>query len=321
AAVAVAGVYALAQPREVGAWISARTAEVTGSSGGLANTPGRLGSLDTNQRLQWWGEAARSAQGHPAIGEGAGSFPLVHLRERSSGEDRLNVRQPHNLVLEIASGLGIVGVALLACIVAGVAWAAIRAWQANAPPEVALPLAVFAAFLLQSQLDWTWTVPALTTAAMAAGGVVIAAAAPGPAPPGHSVPRAVVASAWGLVPVIALSALVPWWSQEKVASGNQAIAAGQPAIAEQRAREASGLNPLAIQPWLLRARAAALLGDPVGLRTSAERATEVQPANPAGWVLLAIAFGDTPRGDAAWREVLALSPNDVRARIALGLAG
>ena len=42
----VAGAYALAKPRDVGAWISARTAEVTGTSGGLANTPGRLGSLD-----------------------------------------------------------------------------------------------------------------------------------------------------------------------------------------------------------------------------------------------------------------------------------
>ncbi len=321
AAVAVAGVYALAQPREVGAWISARTAEVTGTSSGLNNTPGRLGSLDTNLRTEWWGEAARSAGDNPVIGEGAGSFPLVHLRERSIGNDRLNVRQPHNLVLEIASGLGIVGVALLACIVAGVAWAAVRAWQAHAPPEVALPLAVFAAFLLQSQLDWTWTVPALTTAAMAAGGVVIAAAAPGPAPPGRGVPGPVVAGAWALVPVIALSAMVPWWSQEKVASGNQAISAGQPAIAEERAAEASGLNPLAVEPWLLRARAAALLDDRVGMRRAALRATEVQPANPAAWSLLAVAYGDSPEADAAWRRVLELNKYDVRAAVALGLAG
>jgi O-antigen ligase len=125
--VTVAGAYALAKPRDVGAWISARTAEVTGTSGGLANTPGRLGSLDTNQRLQWWGEAARSAGDNLLVGEGAGSFPLVHLRERTTGEDRLNVRQPHNLVLEIASGLGLVGLALLGCLVAGVAWAGARA--------------------------------------------------------------------------------------------------------------------------------------------------------------------------------------------------
>ncbi len=315
--VAAAGAYALAQPREVGAWISARTAEITGTSGGLANTPGRLGSLDTNQRLDWWGEATRSVRDNALVGEGAGTFPLVHLRERLNGQDLLNVRQPHNLVLEIGSGLGIVGLALLACLLAGVAWAAVRAVQDRAPPTIALPLAVFGAFLMQSLLDWSWTVPALTTAAMAAGGVVIASAAPGPAAPGRTLPRPVVAGAWALAPIIVLSAIVPWWSQEKVAQGNQAIAAGQPAVAQERAVEASDLNPLAVQPWLLQARAAALAGDPVGMRVAAQRATQVQPQNPAAWVLLATAYGDTPAGLAAWREVLVLSPLDARARLAI----
>jgi len=114
---------------------------------------------------------------------------------------------------------------------------------------------------------------------------------------------------------------VPWWSQEKVASGNQAISAGQPAIAEARAAEASGLNPLAVEPWLLRARAAALLDDRVGMRRAALRATEVQPANPAAWSLLAVAYGDSPEADAAWRRVLELNKYDVRAAVALGLAG
>ncbi len=317
ALVAVAGAYALAKPRDVGTWVSARTAEITGTSGGLANSPGRLGSLDTNQRLDWWGEAARSVRDNALLGEGAGTFPLVHLRERLSGEDRLNVRQPHNLVLEIGSGLGIVGLALLACLIAGVAWAAVRAFQDRAPPTVALPLAVFGAFLLQSQLDWSWTVPALTTAAMAAAGVVIATAAPGPAPPGRAVPQPAVGGAWALVPIVILSAVLPWWSQEKVASGNQAISAGQPAVADERAAEASDLNPLAVQPWLLRARAAALMGDPAAMRMAARRATEVQPSNPAGWTLLAIAYGDTAAGRAAWQQVLVLSPQDQRARLAL----
>lgn len=317
AGVAVAGAYALAKPREVGTWISARTAEIGGQSGGLANTPGRLGSLDTNQRVEWWREATRSAVSNPVLGEGAGSFPLVHLRERATGEDRLNVRQPHNLVLEIASGLGLVGLALLGCIVGGVAWAGARAFQRRGPPTTALPLAVFGAFLMQSLLDWTWTVPALATAAMAAGGVVIAAATPGAAAPGRSAPRAVVAGAWAIAPVIMLSALVPWWSQERVAAGNQAIAAGQPAIAIARADEAAGLNPLAVQPWLLRARAAALLDDTLDMRAAARRATQVQGRNPAGWGLLAVAYGDSAEGRAAWRRVLVLNPRDQRARRAL----
>ena len=83
----------------------------------------------------------------------------------------------------------------------------------------------------------------------------------------------------------------------------------------------AGLNPLAVEPWLLRARAAALLDDRVGMRRAALRATEVQPANPAAWSLLAVAYGDSPEADAAWRRVLELNKYDVRAAVALGLAG
>ena len=319
AAVGVLGVvgYSAANPDTVGNWISTRASEVAGTSGGLANTPGRLGSLDTNQRIDWWTEAERSIEQAPLIGEGAGSFALVHLRERTSAEDRLNVRQPHQLVLEVLSGLGVIGLALLGCLVAGIAWAVVRARTRGAPATIALPLAIVAAFLLQCQLDWTWTVPALTTAAMAAGGVLIAAGAPGPAAPGRSLPRGAVVAGWILVPVLTISALMPWWSQQDVAAGNAAVAAGQPALADSKASEASWLNPFSIQPWLLKARAAALRGDPVALRDAARQATVVQPDNPSAWTILALALGDSAAGRNAWRHVLQLNPLDIRARAAL----
>lgn len=313
--------YSAARPAQVGNWISTRAAQISGTSSGLANTPGRLGSLDTNQRLDWWGEAARSAQQNPLIGEGAGSFALVHLRERVTPENRLNVRQPHQLVLEVFSGLGVIGLALLACLIGGVVWAAVRARHNRAGPAAALPLAVVAAFLLQSQLDWTWTVPALTTAAMAAAGVLIAAAAPGPAALARAASAGRAALAWVVAPIVMASALLPWWSQEQVAKGNAAVAAGQPAVAEARASDAAALNPFSIQPLLLRARAAALRNDPVALRDAARDATIVQPDNPGGWTVLALALGDTPAGRAAWRHVLVLNPLDQRARAALGLPG
>lgn len=313
--------YTAARPDEVGGWISARASEIAGTSGGLANNPGRLGSLDTNQRIDWWKEAATSIERSPIIGEGAGSFPLVHLRDRTSPEDRLNVRQPHNLVLEVMSGLGIIGLALLGAVFAGIAWAVVRAKQRGAPPTIALPLAIVGAFLLQSQLDWTWTVPALTTAALAAGGVLIAAAAPGPAAPGRSLPRAAIAGGWVLAPILIISALMPWWSQQDIADGNAAVASGQPGLADSRASEAAALNPFSIQPWLLKARAAALRGDTVALRDAARRATEVQPDNPEAWTVLALALGDTAAGRAAWREVLRLNPLDARARASLEVTG
>jgi len=55
----------------------------------------------------------------------------------------------------------------------------------------------------------------------------------------------------------------------------------------------------------------------VGMRAAARRATQVQPQNPAGWTLLAIAYGGSAAGRAAWQQVLVLSPGDARARLAL----
>jgi Flp pilus assembly protein TadD len=120
-----------------------------------------------------------------------------------------------------------------------------------------------------------------------------------------------------LVPVLIISALMPWWSQQDVAAGNAAVAAGQPAMADSKASEASWLNPFSIQPWLLKARAAALRGDPVALRNAARQATVVQPDNPSAWTILALALGDSAAGRNAWRHVLQLNPLDIRARAAL----
>ncbi|MCU0308847.1 MAG: O-antigen ligase family protein [Thermoleophilia bacterium] len=290
-----------------------------GGTDAVANDPGRLTSLESNNRLDWWSEALRGYEDAPVLGNGAGSFPLVHLRERDQGEDRLRVRQPHQLALQALVELGPLGVLLLGAAVGGIAWAAVRARRRAADPTVGLPIAVAAAFLVQSQLDWSWSIPALAAAAAGAGGVVIAAAAPG-ARERPALPRWALPVLAGAVLVMVASTLLPWWSQEQVNAGNQAIAAGRPAAAEARADEARALNPLSVQPLILRAQAAALRGDPVAVVSAAREATEVQPDNPATWKLLARLLGTaTPEAVRAWRRVLELSPRDQSARQALGL--
>ena len=134
-------------------------------------------------------------------------------------------------------------------------------------------------------------------------------------------PRAAGVAAWVLVPVLVISALMPWWSQQDVAEGNAAIAAGQTGTAKSRADEAAWLNPFSIQPLLLRARAAALQGDQVAMRIAARQATEVQPANPEAWTVLALSLGSGRGARAAWRKVLELNPLDARATAALAAEG
>jgi cytochrome c-type biogenesis protein CcmH/NrfG len=254
------------------------------------------------------------------VGNGAGSFPLTHLRERDNGVDLRSARQPHQLELQVLSELGLVGFALLMAGFAGLGWAGVRAVRSGRDPAVGLPLALLAALLVQSQLDWTWSVPGVALPALAAGGVVVASAGSTERIRSTSARRLNPFAAGGLAALtlaIMASALLPWWSQEQVASGYSALAAGRPAAAETRAGEARALNPLSIEPLLLRAVASRLRGDRAEQRDALREATRLQPDNPRAWSRLAGALGDVAEGRAAWTRVLALNPYDESARAAL----
>ena len=44
------------------------------------NDPGRLGSLETNNRTVWWGEAWQVFRANPAGGTGARTFEIARKR-------------------------------------------------------------------------------------------------------------------------------------------------------------------------------------------------------------------------------------------------
>ncbi len=82
-----------------------RGAEVT-------NEPGRFGSLSSNNRLDWWGEAWDIFAADPLVGAGAGT-----LRDRAEALPRRRasaVTQPHSVPLQFLAGTGLVGLALFA---------------------------------------------------------------------------------------------------------------------------------------------------------------------------------------------------------------
>ncbi|CAN0492538.1 unnamed protein product, partial [Phaeothamnion confervicola] len=189
----------------------------------------RLVNTAGNQRKGWWGEAWRGFRDAPVLGQGAGGFALVHLRERHSGDDALNTREAHGVVAGVASGTGLVGLGLLAVLLLGGIWGVVRAAMRHAGPDIGLPLAILAAFILQSAVDWSWAIPALTVPAFAAAGVMLAAGAPeAEARPGRpSVPAAGALAA--LVAIAIVSAALPWWAAHLAASGEDALAENRPA--------------------------------------------------------------------------------------------
>ncbi len=310
----VAGAAASPQGRD---WADERVAELRGEGGdAVANDPGRLTSASGNQRRAWWGEAWRAFEDSPLIGQGAGGFSLVHLQERRNSDDALGTREPHGVALRFLSGTGLVGVALLAALVGALVWGVMRATRARVGPEIGLPLAVLAAFALQASIDWAWAVPALTVPALAAAGVVLAAAAPGRAPGAAPRPGPLAAGALAAAVTLAVaSAALPWWSARATAQGEAALARGDAEAALARAADARAANPLSLAPLLLRGAAFTDLGQPARALGSYRAGVELQPDNPAAWRALARFLGDGPEAARAWAQVRRLDPQDPEAAL------
>ena len=130
----------------------------------------RLGDVSSN-RYQYWKVAVREAADHPLKGIGSGSFDTAWTRERKVTE---NARDAHSLTLETAAELGIVGLAALAALLAGVALA-LAELHRRAPALAVGPITALTAWFVHANLDWDWEMPALTLVAMVLAGAALGA--------------------------------------------------------------------------------------------------------------------------------------------------
>ncbi len=319
-AVVVVGVVVVAAVPSARGWADERVGEFRGDAGdAVANDPGRLVNTAGNQRRGWWGEAWRGFLDAPLAGQGAGGFTLVHLQERRTGDDSLQTREAHGILPGVLSGTGLVGLVLLTALVAAVVWAIVLAATGRAPPEIGLPLAVIAAFALQAAVDFSWQIPALTVPALAAAGVVLAAASPGREPGARTRPGGLATGVLVAVVLVGVvSATLPWWSAHRVLAGEDALASGRPGQAISLAEDARAANPFSPRPLLLMGRAYTDLRKPARALGAYRAATELQPDNAATWRALAVFLGPDRRAYAAWSEVLRLDPRDDEAALRAG---
>ncbi|HEY8584526.1 MAG TPA: O-antigen ligase family protein [Capillimicrobium sp.] len=128
----------------------------------------RLGSIGSN-RYAYWRVAARTLADHPLQGAGAGSFRVEWLRERPFRE---SVRDAHSLYFETAAELGLVGLLLLAALLAGALLAVRRALESDAA-MAAGPAAALAVWVVHAGVDWDWEMPALTLVAVLLAGTLL----------------------------------------------------------------------------------------------------------------------------------------------------
>ncbi len=260
----------------------------------------RVFSADSNNRSAWWGQAWRGFLDAPLAGNGAGSFPVTHLTERTADVPSLQVRQPHQLVLELLTEIGIVGLVLALVALGGVVVAAHTGRRAVGPA-----VCLLMPFLVTAQLDWTWAIPAATLPAMAAAGVIVAHGARG---------RSIRWASWGRLGTASACALV-------VAGGGVAAWAAKSAAwdarllrqdfdltaALARAERATDLNPLAIHGLMIEALVREAVDDIPGAQAAARRATTRHPDNPTPWECVA-ALTSGPEKSAAQEQLSQLDP-------------
>jgi hypothetical protein len=131
-------------------------------------TNARLSDVGTH-RLSYWRVAVDVAADHPIAGTGPGAFAVEWLRRRTIDE---RVRNAHSLELQTLADLGLIGLALLAAILAATVIAARVALRGDRA-LAAGPAAAALTWALHAGLDWDWEMPAVTLVAVALAGMLL----------------------------------------------------------------------------------------------------------------------------------------------------
>jgi O-antigen ligase len=292
------------------------------------NDPARILQTNSGNRWVWWSEAMGAWSDRPVAGWGAGSFPLLHHRYRHNG---LEVLQPHSVPLQFLSEVGAIGT-LIALAALGLLTLAAgrrvlsgaRAERAGVPAggEHRYAVALFAgvvAWLVHMWFDWDWDIPGVALPLFAFLGLLAARplGMPGraltPLRSGPVVGRRLAALALGaaLACAVALSAALPSLARDHTQAATDALSKRDYAAAVREADIARRLNPVAVDPLLLEARAAGRRGQFALASRLLTDAVHRQPDNPDVWfgvARLELARGDVPAMRAAARHMLELDP-------------
>jgi hypothetical protein len=133
-------------------------------------SPERLRSLESNRYEYWKVALEHGFADHPLKGTGSGGFAVIWLQHRDVPE---RAKVAHSLYVETLAELGLVGLALLAMFLAGIAIAAARALRLD-PAQAAGPAAALILWAAHSAVDWDWQMPALTLVVLVLAGLLIA---------------------------------------------------------------------------------------------------------------------------------------------------
>lgn len=281
-------------------------ASSAGASSSSSASQSRLLS-GSGHRYDYWRIAWRVWREHRVLGVGAGNYPRSYYQQRATTED---VEQPHSIELQALSELGLIGGLLLAGFLAGIGWGVVRMRPAarRSPLTRALmvgAVGVFAAWLVQTSVDWMHLLPGLTAVAIAAAAVVVrprslprtAGAASRQSRFGKALTSrpalALGASAVVVTLVVAGASLSRQGLADLYRARAQHELATRAASALADANRSLDIDPDAVETYYVKAAALARFDQAAAAETALRQALAREPENFVTWALL---------GDVAVRE-------------------
>lgn len=278
------------------------------------------GDLSIRGRMEFWRAAVAVFLDHPVLGTGGGTFGAVHAAYQRDA--RFFARDAHNLYLQTAAELGVLGLAALGGLLTALVLTARRALRGSGTTRDETPVAgvvaALAAFFLHSGVEMNWAFPAAPAGAFILMGVLAwhAQARTTPAPRLH--PLLTSAALLALAALIAASGL-GYAARQHYAAGQRNVRAGDWSAAAAAFARAARLNPL--QPVYASMRAAVVMQGPSPdvrrARPFFERAMALDRMSAAHPLRLAYYLamfpadpGASADGEALVRRALALDPRN-----------
>ena len=274
-------------------------------------------------RYDYWRIAWHVFLAHPLAGVGAGNYTDAYFRQRRTTEA---IQNPHSIELQTLSELGVVGAALLALLVAGVAMGTARLRRmaqrsADARTTMVAATGVFVVWLVDTSGDWMHLLPGVTAVAFAAiavlcrsGGFEHAESAlPASRATRGRLPKPMGAAAVALVLAIAGASLLRAWLTQLYLDSARSELAAQPAAAITDAGRALRLDSANLDAYYLKAAGLARFDRAAAARTTLLAAVRQDPADYVTWVLLGdleVRAGDLRAAKAYYAHAHTLDPND-----------
>jgi hypothetical protein len=221
-----------------------------------------LAGLHGHERARYWDVALADARAHPALGSGSGTFAEQWVARRSVAS---SAHDAHSLELQTLAELGTVGLVLVLGTVA-LPFASGRG----------VALGAYAAWVVQSGIDWDWQLPAVTLAGLFCGVAALDRST-------NRVELGTTGRATGVGFAAALAALAfaGLVGNAAIARGRDAVRSGDAPAALAAARRAHRWAPWSAAPWQIVSDVQG--GDVASLR----RAVRLDPDDWSLWADLA----------------------------------